>query len=341
MDVQNGDILALASAPAFDPNRFLTGIPRDEWDGYFQSKQLRPLVNRATQENYQPGSIFKIVTGLAALEAGTLKPDEVVHNPGYFELPRRVIKDTAPPGNYNFRRALAQSSNTYFITQGLRPGVLQKILELGQKLHLGERTDLLPRQEARGNFPTHRDLLSGAWRDGHTANLCIGQDKIDVTPLQMAVMTAAVANGGKVYWPRLVQRIEPLDPGLGEPAKDFPAGRLRDDLGVRPEHLQIVRDAMVADVEDPRGTGREVWIPNYRIAGKTGTAQVEQNGRIVDLITWFVSFAPADKPEYAVVVMVESGASGAKTCVPIAKKIYETLRKRNSAGNAPRVAGAF
>ncbi|MBI3874449.1 MAG: penicillin-binding protein 2 [Verrucomicrobia bacterium] len=339
LDAQNGDILAMASAPTFDPNLFLGRISTDEWL-HLSDKHLRPLINRATQENYQPGSIFKIVIGLAGLEVGTLKPDEVIHNSGSIMIGKRPIADQAAPGDYAFRRALAQSSNTYFITQGLRPGVLQKIIELGQKLHLGERADIMPRQETRGNFPSHKDVISSAWRDGHTANLCIGQDKIDVTPLQMAVMTAAVANGGKVFWPRLVQRVEPLDPTSGDEPTVFPAGRVRDELGVRPENLQLVRDAMLADVEDRNGTGREVWIPGFRISGKTGTAQVEQDGKIVDHITWFVSFAPAENPRYAVAVMVESGASGAKTCVPITKQIYQAILKRFPVEKGPKVAVA-
>ncbi|MBM3877299.1 MAG: penicillin-binding protein 2 [Verrucomicrobia bacterium] len=345
LDTQTGDILAMASAPTFDPNQFLRPISHGHWE-YLDDRKLRPQVNRATQENYQPGSIFKIVVGLAALEAGVLDPSEKVRvepsptKPGLGAIfvGKRKIEDTVPPGDYDFRRALAQSSNTYFIHQGLKPGVLQKIIELGQKLGLGQRTDTLPRQEARGNFPSARDALSAAWRDGHTANVCIGQGDIDVTPLQMAVMTAAVANGGKVFWPRIVSRIEPLDSTFGEPPTLFPPARLRAELGVRAENLQVVRDAMLADVEDPRGTGRDVWIPDFRISGKTGTSQVEQGGEIVDHITWFVSYGPAQDPRFAVVVMVESGASGAKTCVPVAKQIYLAIQKRFAAPKPARLA---
>jgi len=346
LDVTNGDILALASAPTFDPNLCI-GMSRD-YSSYLNNTATRPQIVRATQEKYQPGSIFKILVGLAALEAGVLNPAETVHvepNPtkpglGVIFVGKRKIEDTVPPGDYNFRRALAQSSNAYFVHQGLKPGVLQKIIELGQKLGLGQSTDTLPRQETRGSFPSHRDALSGAWRDGHTANVCIGQGDIDVTPLQMAVMTAAVANGGKVFWPRLVDRIEPLDASLGEQGTNFPPARIRNELGARPENLQVVRDAMLADVEDARGTGRDVWIPDFKISGKTGTSQVEQGGKIVDHITWFVSFAPAHSPKYAVVVMVESGATGAKTCVPVAKQIYQAILKRFPQEKQVKVAGA-
>ena len=326
LDVQNGDVIAMASAPSYDPNVFLGRIRQEDWDA-LNHPVLRPLINRATQENYQPGSIFKIVVALAGLEQGTLDPREVIHNPGFYQLGKRRIDDTVATGDYDFRKALAQSSNTYFITQGLRPGVLQRMIALGQKLHLGERTEILPRQETRGNFPDQRDIAVG-WHPGLTANLCIGQDRIDVTPLQMAVMTAAIANGGKVFWPRLAARLEPAEVGGAETAKEFPIGRVRDDLGVNPANLAVIREAMLADVEEPRGTGHAAWISGLPIGGKTGTSQIEQHGKVVDHTTWFVSFAPVDAPRWVVVVMVESGASGGKTCAPIARHIFLALQKR-------------
>ena len=326
LDAQNGDVIAMASAPTYDPNMFLSRIKDEDWNALMHPV-LKPQVNRAIQEHYQPGSIFKLIVALAGLEQGTLDPHEVIHNPGSYQLGKRNIRDLAPVGNYEFRKALAQSSNTYFITQGLRPGVLARIVALGQKLHLGERTEIMPRQETRGNFPDQRDITVG-WHPGLTANLCIGQDRIDVTPLQMAVMTAAIANGGKVFWPRLAARLEPSEFGSTEPAREFPAGRVRDELGVNPANLAIIHDAMVADVEDPRGTGRAVWISGLKIGGKTGTAQIEQNGQMVDRTAWFVSFAPVEQPRWAVVVMVESGSSGGGTCAPIAKLIYQALLKR-------------
>ncbi len=328
MDAQNGDVLAMASAPAYDPGTFLGRISHEEWARLTDAK-MRPLINRAMHENYAPGSIFKIVVGLAALEQGVLEPTNFVHNPGYYMLGRRRIDDRAAPGDYDFRRAFSHSSNTYFIYHGLKPGVLQKVLTLGRQLHLGERCDLLPRQEAAGHFPDGQSLALG-WQPGDTANLSIGQGAISVTPLQMAVMTAAVANGGKVYWPRLVDRIESAETGDGEPPTYFPAGRLRDELSVSASNLQIIRQAMLADVEDRGGTGSAAAVPGLHIGGKTGTAEIEHNGRIVDKNAWFVSFAPVENPRYVVVVMVESGASGGKTCAPIARQIYQAIQKRFS-----------
>lgn len=323
LDPRNGDLLALASAPSFDPNSFIPGIGREEYEKLTDPK-LRPQINRAIQENYAPGSIFKIVVGLACLEAG-LNTNEVISNPGYIYVGRRSINDLAKPGEYNFRRAFLKSSNTYFITNGLKAGA-DNILRLGERLHLGELTGLPTGQEVTGFLPKPKNGR-GAWFDGETANFCIGQGSIDVTPLQMAVMTAAIANGGRVLWPRLVDRIEPQDSNTGEGVVTNAHTRIRDDLGVNPRNLEIIREAMLADVEDREGTGRAAAVPGMRICGKTGTAQVTNSrNQVVDHITWFVSFAPYENPRYVVVAMVESGLSGGGTCGPIAQKIYRALQ---------------
>ena len=333
MDTRNGDILTLASSPAFNPNHFVQGFPTGEWDR-LHDEELRPEINRATQDNYQPGSIFKIVVGMAALE-NRLNPEatytvepypgDPIH--GVYRQGRRLIKDTAQPGSYNFIRAFAKSSNSYFIHLGLEPGVLEKIIELGRKLHLGERSQLPTRQENSGIFPTSQRVHSG-WSDGDTANLSIGQAQIAVTPLQMAVMISAVANNGTVYWPRLLQRLEPQDPLSTEAPTTFAAGQVRDSLDVSSRTMRILHEAMLADTEDPEGTGRAAVVPGFRIGGKTGTAQVT-NGRnqIVNHITWFASYGPWESPRYAVVVMVEGGRSGGGTCAPIAREIYEAIQK--------------
>ncbi len=336
LEVHSGDILAMASSPTLNPNHSIQGFPPGEWDRRMNPK-LRPLINRATQENYAPGSIFKMLVGLAALEAG-LDPHETIQNPGYIYIGRRQIRDTAPPGAYDFRRAMKLSSNTYFITNGLRAGV-ENLIRLGQRLHLGERAGLPTRQETAGIFPDYH-RVSANWTAGDTANLCIGQGALAVTPLQMAVMTAALANGGNVLWPRLVDRIEPADSAPEAPARIFPSGQVRDRLGVRPQSLAVMREALLADVEDPDGTGRRAAVEGLRICGKTGTAQVtDERNRLVDHTTWFASFAPYEKPKYAVVVMVESGGSGGGACAPLAKLIYTAILDRERQAKAPALAG--
>jgi len=336
MDVRSGDVLALVSSPTLNPNWFVQGMPPTEMER-LNDPHLRPQINRATQENYAPGSIFKTIVGLACLEAG-LNPNEQIQNPSHIYVGKRYIDDLAPAGLYDFRRAIVRSSNTYFITNGLRYGGIERIIALGQRLHLGERADLPTRQETAGILPSPRRISSG-WYDGDTANICIGQGQIAVSPLQMAVATSALANGGKVYWPRLVDRVEPQDPGSSGPSTHFKKSRVRDELGVRAQNLQILHNAMLAETEDPEGTGHAAVVPGMRICGKTGTAQVtDARNRVVDHTTWFVSFAPYGQPRYAVVVMIESGASGGASCAPIAGDIYLAIREMESKGQAKPLA---
>ncbi|MEW6304412.1 MAG: penicillin-binding protein 2 [Verrucomicrobiota bacterium] len=328
LDVNTGDIIALASAPTFDPNVFVPRITPDEYSK-LNDPATKPMFNRASFGVYQPGSIFKIVVGLAALERGTLRPHDKFTSTGYYQLtPRsRPINDTAPAGIYDFERAFYLSSNSYFIEHGLRSG-LDSILAMGKRFCLGEKTGIPTRQDLAGYFAepgTDRKYLGGPWLAGDTANLCIGQGEIMVTPLQMAVMTAAVANGGKVLRPRLVDRLEPADPYSGEAVIRLPPAEVRSELGVSPRNLQIVRDAMLADVEHSDGSGRPAHVDGFRVCGKTGTAENKIGNTLQHKTTWFASYGPYEKPRYAVLVMVERGVSGGKTCAPVAKKIYEAL----------------
>ncbi len=331
MDVHTGDILAMASSPTLDPNLFVhrKGIAIEELQ---RINDLYAQKNRATQENYAPGSIFKIVVGLAALEAGlnpneifTVEPNPEQPGKGAIFVGRRKIRDTAPPGPYDFRRALMRSSNSYFITNGLRIGP-ERIIQLGHRFHLGEKIGLPLHQETSGAFPNQ---IGSGWTDGNTANLSIGQDPVLVTPLQVAVLVSAIANGGKVLWPRVVDRLEPYDATTGEQPVVFASGRVRDELGVGQHSLKLLQEAMLADTEDPEGTGRHAVVPGLRICGKTGTAQIQDERNVkTGQTTWFASFAPYENPRWAVVVMVEDGASGGDTCSPVARPVYTALLER-------------
>lgn len=332
LNARNGDLLALQSAPGYDPNEFIRGITPDSWVALNDPK-FRPLFNRTLHGAYHPGSIFKIVTGLACLENGLdpesiyrVEPDPQRPGRGCIHVGRRKIEDTADPGDYDFRRAFLKSSNAYFIHHGLNTG-LEKLLRMGHAFHLGQPAGLLPRQEAAGYFPEPAEV-AGSWSAGNVANVCIGQE-ITVTPVQMAVMTAAIANGGRVFRPRLVVGLETDDPD-GARLELRPPAEVVGDLPVQPRHLEIIRAAMLADVENPEGTGRSARVEGMQVCGKTGTAQVTQGRRVIDHTTWFASFAPYDNPRYVVVVMVESGGSGGGTCGPVARRIYEFLKQRDS-----------
>lgn len=335
LDVNSGDVLALVSSPASDPNYFIRGFPPAEI-ALWNDAQLGMQKNRATQERYQPGSTFKTIVALAALESGVdpnqkfrVQPDPYAASGGAFFIGKTRWHDTAAPGDYDLRRAIVRSSNSYFITNGLRPGVFARVCELARRLRLSERFDLPLMQEAAGQFPSPQRLRSN-WPAGETAHICIGQGKIAVTPMQMAVLTAALANGGLVLKPRLVDRLEAQDrAGLTSPTV-FPTRQIRGELGVSAASLKLVRDAMLDETEHDEGTGRRAQVPGLRICGKTGTAEWVEKG-VTRNTTWFISFAPYHQPRHAVVVMVEDGVSGGTTCAPVAADIYRALLNSNAA----------
>jgi penicillin-binding protein 2 len=341
MDVRSGDILAMVSSPEINP-MFASNSP-----AYLNDSKLQPQLNRATYASYIPGSIFKPIVALAALENG-LDPNEKLHNlpnprnplHGHAEVGNRIIDDTAPPGDYDLRRAILRSSNFYFITVGLRTGI-EKIVRLGEKFHFGEKENLPTLQDAHGIFPTLERIKKTDWRDGDSANIFFGQGEVNVTPMQIAVAYSAIANGGTVLWPRLVERIEPQDPASGETATNFPAGLVRDHIGVSQHSLRILGDAMLSETEDPEGTGRPAVVgPEMRICGKTGTAQrKDEHGQMIGWNYWFASFAPYENPKYVVVVMVQSEnrGSGTSMCAPIAHDIYAEILKKENAPATPRI----
>ena len=250
--------------------------------------------------------------------------------------------DTAPAGDYDFRKALMLSCNKYFIDAGLWVG-LDRIVAMSERFHLGDKTGIQLSPESSGILPT-RDWIQknrGSWFDGDTANLSIGQGDVVVTPLQIALMTCAVANGGTVFYPRLVDRVESPDRLKQKAVKSFTPGRVRSHVQVSPRNLELVREAMMADVENPNGTGHRAFhhgrggaamLPDFSVGGKTGTAEVMKGRTVIDKITWFASFGPCENPRYVVVVMVESGISGGRTCAPVACKIYQALLAREKAG---------
>ena len=331
LDTNTGDIYAMVSSPSFDPNKFVTGFTREEWEtSKINDPLLTPMVNRAVYGLYPPGSSFKIVVALAALEAGVLDPSEIFQSDGSYRLRRggRPIRDTAAAGPYDFQRAFYKSSNSYFIEYGLRTGP-ENILAMARQFHLGELTGLWPKQEAPGVLPSSGELrkLDGSpWMLGDTANLSIGHGEILVTPLQMALVTAAIANGGKVLKPRLVAQIEPQEGAERNEIVRIPNRQIRGTINVSAKNLDLVQKAMLNDVQLPEGTGRRAAIPGFQIAAKTGTAQLSHGRK--EKIVWFVSYAPFENPRYAVVVVVEGGDSGGGTCGPVAKRIYEAIIKR-------------
>ncbi len=335
LDPRNGDLLALVSAPSFDPNSFVPGVTPEEY-ARLNDPKYKPQFNRAVTGAYFPGSTFKIITALACLESG-LDPKEIYDSPGEYRASptARPIGDTAGAGPFNFERAFFRSSNTYFIHYGMRAG-LPKILEVAKRFHLGEKTGLETKQEVAGSVPGPDKI--GRWFSQSAADVCIGQE-ITATPLQMALMVGAIANGGTLYWPRVASRTRA--PETGDVQELRGQGRVRDHVFMDPRHLELIRHAMLEDTEHPPdhlgkgGTaydyfhhpGGAPYLGKFRVAGKTGTAEVKSSGSPYKRVTWFDSYGPYEDPRYVVVVMVEDGAFGGPTCAPVARKIYEAIVK--------------
>jgi penicillin-binding protein 2 len=349
MDVHTGELLALASSPTFDPNEFVSGVSPARWE-QLNDARLQPQLNRATYDAYPPGSTFKIITTLACLESGVMDVNEPFMVPADPEDPRHGafmeqgyhIKDTAPPGEYKFENAFFHSSNTYFSHYGMKVG-LRKLLEVARRFHLGEKTGFaIAREEVAGNVPLPEQagktmLLNSA------PYVAIGQE-ITVTPLQMTVLIAAIANGGIILRPRLVSGARSLE--TGEVEELDPVSGPRDQVHIDPRHLQILRNAMLQDTEHPGANGYDAFHgikagrvledAHFQVAGKTGTAQVNSPGLDYRDVTWFDSYGPFNDPRYAVVVMVVGGGSGGTTCAPVARKIYEAIVTMESKGALQR-----
>jgi penicillin-binding protein 2 len=337
MDVHSGDILAMVSTPAFDPGEFARAISPERFQQLSDPK-MKPQSNRATYEAFPPGSTFKIITTIACLENGVMNPEEIYHSPpnpidpfkGIFNEDGYHIKDTAPPGDYNFERAFYHSSNSYFCHYGMKAG-LRKLLEVAKRFHLGEKTDFPGHQEVAGTVP-RPEQAGKSMLFNSAPYVSIGQE-ITVTPLQMTVMISAIANGGTIYWPRIVS-------GATSPESEaveelYPKARVRDQVQLNPQYLQLIRHAMLEDTEHPDANGYPAFhygngapfLPNFHVAGKTGTAQVDSPGLDYKQVVWFDSYGPFENPRYAVVVMVLDGGSGGGTCGPIARQIYQAIDK--------------
>ena len=318
-EVNSGDVVAMVSRLVFDPNEFTPGISHVLWNHYLTNHGLRPCCSSHTGTLHPPGSIFKIISGLAALENG-LDPAEHVQCRGSYRIGRRRIKDTASPGLYDFKRAFKNPaiiiSSTQTVAENMEPIISSEWH--ASSISAIARAYCLNREVA-GRIPSPERIRNG-WVDGDTANICISQGEITVTPLQMALMVSTVANGGTCYYPRLVDRIESPDPNERQAVRQFPRARVRSNLFVKQKSLAVVREAMYADVAEEEGAGRAAAIEGYNVCtAKTGTAEVRGGGKI----TRFASYAPYENPRYAVVVMAENGASSGKTCAPIAKEIFE------------------
>ncbi|BCM90472.1 peptidoglycan D,D-transpeptidase MrdA [Abditibacteriota bacterium] len=325
VDPRNGEVLALASRPGYDPNIFsLTGKQ-------FQNAYLKiardpkhPMLNRAVTSRFPPGSTFKPIVASAGLEHGAVSPYSSVSCPGYFVLGRRFGCWSVHGGGVNLQKALALSCDVYFYQLGLKLGNPESsgptyLAEVARRFGLGAKTGidlssdeggLMPDPAWRKQFNAKRPSLQH-WYPGNTLNMSIGQGDVLVTPLQMAVATAAIANGGTKWTPRLVTQIRDASGKLIRQTK--PVGQ---SVGISPRNLSIVRNGMRYTVTN--GTGKPCNLPQVSVAGKTGSAEDVHS---VLPHSWWVCYAPAENPRIAIAVIVENSGHGSENALPVARAV--------------------
>jgi penicillin-binding protein 2 len=330
MDVESGDLVAVASAPSFDPNLFVRGISVADYRG-LMDHPYRPLANKSVSGVYPPGSTFKMVTALAALDAGAVGPEETVWCPGHLDVGGRRFHcwKRGGHGHMNLHDSLVQSCDVYYYDVAQRIGI-DRISAMAERLGLGVRHDIPMSAVAEGLMPSttwKAERRGESWRPGDTVNASIGQGYVLASPLQLAVMTARLAGGTDIA-PRLVRAVD----GRPEPV------RSTGSMGLRTDHLAAVQRAMVAVNNSRRGTAYRSRIVDDTMvfAGKTGTSQVRnitaaeraQGVFRNEDLPWnrrdhalFVGYAPADAPQYAVSVVIEHGGGGSAAAAPVARDV--------------------
>lgn len=347
LEAKTGFVLAMVSRPSFDPNE-MTGRVSPQRLAQLNKDPLQPMVFRAGAEHYHPGSTFKVVSLLAALQSGSFTPQTTVTCGGGYQLGARRWRCHKESGHgpVHAHTALQWSCDTYFYrvadTLGIDP-----IAKVGKDLGLGSVTNLGVAAEVPGVMPDsayHNKVTPGGYQKGMALNTAIGQGDVNVTPLQLAVMYAAVGNGGAVYQPQVVQRVETPD---GKAVQEF-GPKLVRQVEMTSEQHTIIVDALKAVVNEAGGTAFRSRLADVTIAGKTGTAQVARLGT-VRLKTqqmdywerdhaWFAAFAPAEDPEIAIVVLNEHGGHGGSDAAPAASAVirkYFDLKKTDGQAFGP------
>ena len=314
LDPNNGEVLAMVSAPTYDLTKFLGGIGRDDWNT-LQSDPRHPMAKRAVQSAYAPGSTFKIVTSLAAYRRGIFDPNHASFCAGGYRLGRKFVRCLGYHGSITFARAMEKSCNEYFCDLGYRSGA-DAITSAAHELGLGDRPGLDIGGDVRGDVPDKAWLAARdrKWFGGDTLNLSIGQGQIDATPLQMAGVAAIVANDGVGYRPHLLRARKP--PG-GALVRTEPEVTHRVEASS--EFWATLKGALRGVVTD--GTAKVANVPGLDVAGKTGSTEFSAS-RDGKTHAWFVGFAPLDHPRIAVAVLLEDAGHGGDVAAPIAAEVF-------------------
>ncbi len=336
IDVNTGRVLALVSRPGFNPNE-MSGKLSPESEARLLGDRLRPFRDRTLADTYNPGSTFKVISATAALEEKLITPEDRTKCPGFLQVGRRRFRCGKTHGVVNLQAAIAQSCNVYFYELGARPGMMNRLARFATELGLGAPSGLNLNAESAGFVPTeawHRQQQAENPKNegftiGHALNTAIGEGATRTTVMQMALLYAAIANGGKLWLPQIVDRIESPS---GQVIEEFPP-RARRDVAVSQDTLQIIRRALWGVVNDPKGTAYKARSKRVQVAGKTGTAFVLKTARGKDEDpplpyeqidhAWFAGFAPADHPRIAFAVLVEHGGHGGDVAAPVAIEIVE------------------
>lgn len=340
IDPRSGAVLVMANSPVFDQEKFIRGLKKEEWQA-LSKDPTHPLLNRAIGAAYPPGSTYKAIVALAGLQEGVITPETTFSCPGYYQFGNRKYRCWRDHGHgaVDLERAIIQSCDVYFYQTGMRLGV-DRIAQYSNYFGLGERAGIGLHGEHPGLIPTSwwkKQALHVPWQKGETLSIAIGQGYNLTTPLQMTLAFAAIANGGKLWQPHVVSRIE----GNTSKEDDEIKAKLKRKIPVDPRYFQLVKRGLTGVVEDGRGTAHGIKDKTVVMAGKTGTAQVVRlaenaNRKLLAKMAkrkerdhaWFIGYAPADDPEIVVGALVEHGGHGSSAAAPLVQKVILAYMQR-------------
>ena len=343
IEPDSGRILAIASSPSFNQNYFVDGMSYDQWDSLI-SNPFRPLENKAIQGEYPPGSTYKIVTSIAGLAEGIVDETTTVFCPGYYRFGNRVYRcwKKGGHGEVDFKSAMTQSCDVYFYQVGQKLGV-DRLAWYAKACGLGAATGIKLDKEARGLVPTaawKKRRVGVSWQKGETLSVSIGQGFNLATPLQMAILAAAVANGGIRYHPILLSAVTDASGQVIYASKPKVSGKLPADK----QTLDIVKDGLWEVVNGEKGTAKRIRLDDFDISGKTGTSQVisrkSYDPETVDIHpahlkphAWFIAYGPSEQARIAVAVLVEHGEHGSSGAAPVAGELIKLYLRRGKLEN--------
>ena len=337
MEVNSGRVLVAASSPQLELDKFIGGISKKDWQDMLDNPR-HPLINKTVQGQYPPASTYKIVTAIAGLAEHIINPETIIYCPGHYRLGNRTYRcwKRGGHGAVDLERALAESCDVYFYQVGQWLGV-DRIASYAKRLGLGEKTGVDMEHEKSGLIPTaawKKRRYNTPWQEGETLSIAIGQGFNLVTPIQICMLTAALANGGTLYRPGMIELIRDPD---GRVLNRFEP-QVMERFSGQGRNMRLVRQGLVEAVNGKKGTGKPARLKNITVAGKTGTAQVVRLKQYKHLKeedipykyrdhAWFTCFAPAENPEIAVTVLVEHGLHGSSGAAPIARAVLEEYFK--------------